>query len=251
MDYEQILEQIYSKIISKGDQVIDIGAHSGRHTKPMVSLVGNEGNIYAFEPNPGPRKNLEHNVFEAINNGVVCTFPYALSDVIEKTQFIVADDRPEESGLLERQYNGPTTTSEIDVEVITLDSISERIGDNIKFIKIDVEGAEFNVLRGAYNTIQKNMPFIAFEFGECSYKPYKIQPGDVYDYLTQLNYKVYSILGNQLDRQQFIMDSKVQNYWDYIACPNKETKLLESIFKQIHKKPSIMKQILDFFRRAQ
>ncbi|MCU7836161.1 MAG: FkbM family methyltransferase [gamma proteobacterium symbiont of Taylorina sp.] len=244
MDYEAILEQVYSQLIKKDDHIIDIGAHSGRHTKPIVALVGQKGKVFAFEPNPTAREYLQANIPEALDAGIVKLFPYAVSDVTEKTTFVIADDRPEESGLLERQYNGPTTTSEIEVEVVTLDSLSDKISGKVKFIKIDVEGAEYNALKGAYNRLKLDRPYIAFEFGEASYQAYDVNPAEVFDYLAELGYDIYSILGEHLNQQQFVTASKVQSYWDYIACPVQQTVDIEDIFNKIHKKPSAIKQFV-------
>ncbi len=60
---------------------------------------------------------------------------------------MVANERPEESGLKAREYNGPTTTITTEVETITLDSLLGIITSALKFIKLDVDGAEFDALK--------------------------------------------------------------------------------------------------------
>ncbi len=73
-------------------------------------------------------------------------------------------------------------------------------------------------------------PIVAFEFGESSYKSYSVQPGDLYDYLEGLGFRVYSILGELLGRDAFVHASKAQVFWDYIACPENRIELIESAF---------------------
>lgn len=233
MNYEDILEKVYSNIIFPGDCVIDIGAHSGRHCKPMAALAGRNGKVIAFEPNPAARDWLMDNVFDGIQNGSVVIMPYAISNVSKKMDFILANERPEESGLKKRKYNGPTTTKKIEVDVITLDSALRNETGSPVFIKIDVEGAEFDALKGARDTISSFKPIIAFEFGQASYESYNVDPGDVYDYFDSLGYRLYSILGAPLKKESFIDASRVQSFWDYIACPIEKIKLLENTFSLV------------------
>lgn len=147
MNYEDLLESIYSKIIVKNDLVIDIGAHSGRHTKPIATLVGKLGKVIAFEPNPTAREWLQSNLIDEVRNNIVSILPYAVSDKSQRNYFVVANERPEESGLKAREYNGPTTTITTEVETITLDSLLGIITSALKFIKLDVDGAEFDALK--------------------------------------------------------------------------------------------------------
>ena len=231
LNYEDLLEKFYTNIIKANDFVIDIGAHSGRHTKPMASLVGPSGMVMAFEPNPSARQWLQGNLKNEVKHNIVSIFPYALSDKSQKMQFVIANDRPEESGLKERVYNGPTTTTTIEVEVVTLDSLKNSITSPVTFIKLDVEGAEFDALKGARDVLETYKPIIAFEFGESSYKSYNVQPAELYDYLQGLDYHVYSILGELLDRDTFVQASRIQKYWDYIACPEHRIELVESAFR--------------------
>jgi FkbM family methyltransferase len=235
MDYEGMLEKLYSTIIAPGDCAIDLGAHSGRHCKPMAALVGEEGTVIAFEPNPVARGWLVNNVALEIEAGIVVVHPYALSNVTQKMSFTIANERPEESGLKKREYNGPTTTQEIEVDVVTLDSVLTDTTDAPAFIKIDVEGAEFDALKGANHTIATHKPIIAFEFGQSSYQSFDVDPGEVYDYLDCLGYRLFSILGDPLDRTPFMEASRVQSFWDYIACPVEKLDLLEKAFLLVPK----------------
>ncbi|MFT4929154.1 MAG: FkbM family methyltransferase [Phenylobacterium sp.] len=236
MNYEQILESFYSEIVVDGDLVIDIGAHSGRHSKPLAALVSPKGKVMAFEPNPVARSWLESNVWEEINANVVTVLPYAVSNENCRATFTIANERPEESGLAVRTYNGPTTTSEVEVDVIRLDSKFNDLAGAVTFIKLDVEGAEFEALKGAQKILETYHPVVAFEFGASSYEAYDVQPADVFDYLEGLDYTPYSILGERLDRASFVTASKVQSFWDYIACPTKKIKVVEAAFKNIKDK---------------
>lgn len=231
MNYEDLLESFYSGIVSKGDWVIDIGAHSGRHTKPLAALVGKTGKVWAFEPNPVARSWLESNIAEEKAEGLVSVFPFAVSNRKERATFIIANERPEESGLVARAFNGETTTSKVDVDVIDLDSKIDNLNNKLAFMKIDVEGAEFDALKGMKQILNSFRPIVAFEFGAASYEAYDVNPSEVYRYFEGLGYSIYNILGEKLDCESFVESSKIQQVWDYIATPSSSISVVEKSFK--------------------
>ena len=94
-----------------------------------------------------------------------------------------------------------------------------------------MEGAEYHTLLGANEIIKKFKPIMAFEFGKASYSAYSVNPSDVYEYFENLNYKIYSIYGDLLSKDEFITESKVQNFWDYIASPNNKVAKVEKTFR--------------------
>lgn len=231
IDFEKKLEQFYKNIIKNDDCVVDIGAHTGRHSVVFLELVGSNGKVVSFEPNPKIASILENNTKKWLDKGVLTIKKFATSNENKFTTFIIANDRPEESGLLERIYNGSTTTTTIDVEVISLDTIMNEL-NSLKFLKIDTEGAEFNTLLGAIKIIKKFNPIIAFEFGESSYKSYSVNPSEVFDFFSELNYEIYSIYGKKLNKQVFIKASIEQKFWDYIACHKNDIYLVEDSFER-------------------
>jgi len=106
----------------------------------------------------------------------------ALSDENGTTTFNYVRNAPAYSGILKRDY----ATKNPDVEVLTVekcrmdDVIPE--GEKIGFIKIDVEGGEFAVLRGAERLISANRPIVLFECGLGASEHYGTLPQAVYDY---------------------------------------------------------------------
>jgi FkbM family methyltransferase len=227
-NYEDMLEQVYSKIVQEGDQAIDIGAHSGRHAKPLCALVGDTGKVIALEPIPYVREWLKGYTHEYKNR--ITILPYAMGNKRGTLSFTIAKDRPEESGFKERDYNGPTELERILVEVSKVDKL-RQVKSNLRFIKIDTEGAEFQVLLGAEETLKKLKPVVAFEFGEASYSAYNVDPAKVYQYMNGLRYTMYSITGDKLNEAEFVKASIDQNYWDYIACYESDCAKLEEAFK--------------------
>ena len=227
--YEERLQNLYSGILQEGDCAIDIGAHTGRHCIPMASKTGPTGTVNAFEPNPDIATVLKDRVDSlALDNIDICEC--ALSVEEKETTFVIAVDLPEESGLKKRTtYNAPTDTKEISVKVRKLDDFNI---EHPKFLKIDTEGAEYDVLLGSEKTLSSYHPIIAFEFGAASYAAYNVDPHDVFQYLSKLGYTLFSIFGQTLNEEAFCEASIKQDYWDYIACTAIDSGKVKNILTQ-------------------
>jgi FkbM family methyltransferase len=225
-DYEGRLNLFYESLLSIGDTAIDIGAHSGRHTIPMAMKVGSTGKVIAFEPQPLIREKLKENIAAARLQNTVCIECCALGNYEGNVDFTIAVDLPEESGFRKRHvYNGSTSIEIITVDVRKLDSYSF---DQLKFIKIDTEGAELDVVLGSVRIVEAHRPVIAFEFGAASFLSYHDKPELMYQFFDQRYYSIYDILGKKLNADSFVKSSIDQNIWDYIAIPN-ERSALESV----------------------
>ena len=221
MDYESLLEAFYLRILRPGDICMDVGAHAGRHMIPMARKIagGAGGMVLAFEPIPICHARLaERLLTPELNDITVQLSPVALSDTDGRAEFVLALDLPEYSGLRERVYDGPTRLERIDVETRRLDSFGDKLA-RLRYIKIDVEGGEWNVIRGGAATIARLRPVISFEFGQNSYAGYGVAPGDVFDFFVAQDYRVFDIRGRSLGRQAFEASAIRQEVWDYVAAP--------------------------------
>jgi FkbM family methyltransferase len=153
---DEIVEHFRPK---EGDIVVDVGAHIGRYTIIASKRVGESGNVIAIEAHPGNFEMLNRNVkLNKLTN--VTALNYAVYSEESKLKLYVPG---EESGFT--VYNTITTnrakTDEkfIEVNANTLDYILQQNGishADINWIKIDVEGAEFEVLKGATNVLSKS-----------------------------------------------------------------------------------------------
>jgi Methyltransferase FkbM domain len=99
-------------------------------------------------------------------------------------------------------------------------------------MKIDVEGGELGVLRGARSLLDRCKPIVAFECGVNSYGNYHKNPDEIFEIFTKLDFSIYSITGVKInDASQFMEATTAQNFWDYVAFHDADRKfatLLES-----------------------
>ena len=218
-DYEQMLEEFYRGFLQPGDVCIDVGAHVGRHTFPIAECVAPNGRVFAFEPLPGIAQQLRNKLATSLALQPVVDFKMcALSDVSGTTAFTFVTNNPGYSGFLPRNYDAPAITAMIDVEVRRLDDLAASM-PKIRYMKIDCEGGELRVLRGARNLLQRDRPIVSFESGDASLESYDYAAADIFDFWDLLNYDIRSITRQPLDRAGFVKASAEQKFWDYIAFP--------------------------------
>ncbi len=151
---DDIIERFLPK---QGDIVVDIGAHMGRYTIIGAKRVGAQGKVVAIEAHPGNFEMLNRNIkLNQLTN--VIPLNYAVYSKETKIKLYLPEV---ESGYT--IYNtimsnrARTEDKFVEVSANTLDYIlqSKEITD-VNWIKIDVEGAEFEVLKGASNVLSKS-----------------------------------------------------------------------------------------------
>jgi FkbM family methyltransferase len=219
IDFESKVQALYEQVLKKGDVAVDVGAHGGRHLFPMAKKVGPTGHVYAFEPIPAMHGALGQEIVRHGVAGMVDLYAYAASSANGEAEFVVAMDALEYSGLKERRYDFATRLERIKVTTRTLDSVLPTL-DRMSFLKIDVEGAEWDVIRGAAGLIERLRPVVGFEFGYYAYQHYDVDPNAVYDFFDSRRYALWDILGKPMqDRAQFVESSRKQDVWDYAAVP--------------------------------
>jgi FkbM family methyltransferase len=183
--------RVVDELVRRGDLVIDIGASQGVYAARLSQLVGRRGRVIAFEPNPENFRGLEA-VTGALPN--VEAHPMGLSDSAKEVELhipIIAGER--QLGLGAVSVAGRRTSLEheaVPVSLETLDAVVPPDMGQVAFVKCDVEGHEFAVLRGAEATLRRSRPPILIEIEQ------RHQDGDIqrtFDYLGELGYVGYSL----------------------------------------------------------
>lgn len=222
MDFESMVQSVYESLLRPGMGAIDVGAHVGRHGLEMVRCVAPLGQVKMFEPIPDLFTSLSArvNADEGIRRCAE-VFPFALSDESGDTEFCIAVDAPGYSGIRERHYDVPTRVQRINVPMKRLDEVAGEM-TRVDYIKIDTEGAEWNVIKGAVRTIERHRPIITFEFGQNSYGCFDVNPLDVHKFFTERFFSIMDVLGRRLDDEAFLSSSIRQEVWDYVAVPGEK-----------------------------
>jgi FkbM family methyltransferase len=209
--YDRFIFDYLSSLNLQGKTVFEIGAQIGFHAMHFAALVGEEGFVYAFEPNRFNRERmdiiLEKNPDLAKR---IRIFNVALSDKSGHEDFYFSKDV--DSGASSGSFIANAHTyypknqeflalfEKITVETVALDDIASTIGAGIvpHVMKIDVEGAESSVLQGGVELLKKHRPLILIEVHSI-YNMLK-----TYDILKSVHYNV-DLLKEEPDGRCFIV----------------------------------------------
>ncbi len=159
-------DEFFMKYDFEGKTVFDVGAYVGLVTMFFARTVGQNGNVFSFEPNP---RNYEELIYNVKLNGFsnITTMQLGLGEKHEKLKFAVDPTQPARGTFdTERKEkiirNRRANTCE--VEVYPLDElIKVKRLPKPDFIKVDVEGLEMDVLLGMSETIKKYSPVLFIE----------------------------------------------------------------------------------------
>lgn len=178
-DYDAQTTAVMKCILNENSNCVDVGCHAGTFLDEILNLAPG-GTHFGFEPIPDLYRNLKDKYAQYAN---VTIYGYALSDSSGETSFQHVISNKAYSGIKQRRYDRPNETiEEIKVTMQCLDDIVPK-DLPIHFIKIDVEGAELQVLKGAIRTIQRYKPVIVFEHGLGAADHYGTKPEDIYELL--------------------------------------------------------------------
>jgi FkbM family methyltransferase len=158
-----------SSFIGEGSTVLDIGAYVGTHTLAFAERVGLSGVVLAFEPQPAAFRVLEANIAANGLSRVQC-HNTAIADAPGEVVFPAIDPARDASfgsaslqSFLESSGQAePVSTQVARIPVVTVDQFEL---DRCDLMKIDVEGCEALVLKGAEATITRHKPAI---YAECN-----------------------------------------------------------------------------------
>jgi len=180
-------------LVRPGMIVLDVGANIGVHTLHLAKRVGGGGQVLAFEPNTVARDELLRNIaLNKITN--VNVLNVALWERDGEELFCFPNDGLEAMGGL-RQNAQFEVASKSTVETARLDTILARLEvQRIDFMKIDVEGAELQVLKGAGALLDVDWrPPILFESVLVNSTSYSYTPDDLSRFLSAKGYVVEKI----------------------------------------------------------
>ena len=214
---------LLKRVLPSDANCIDVGAHTADILRKLVKYAPG-GRHYAFEPIPWLYKDLQKNF-----GSKVTVMELALSDTRGEATFHAFPDRPAVSGLKQRQFPGEDYAMvKFDVKLETLDHIIPE-DLPIHLIKIDVEGAELQVLRGGIRILKKYKPFVLFEFGLGGSELYGTTPEQMFEFLEACGLSVstleYYMKGKApFDKAEFVGQYEKKYNYFFIAYNAAEVK---------------------------
>ena len=165
-EYERPVQEAITSQVRTGDVFYDIGANLGFFSVLVGRLVGNTGAVYAFEPVPANVSVLRRNArLNALNN--IAVLRIACSNRVGRSELLLAHHVG--GAVLKSSGVPPDLAGSLMVDTSSIDSLVES--RRIKpphFVKIDVEGAEMDVLQGMESVLRNWAPKILLEVDDKS-----------------------------------------------------------------------------------
>jgi FkbM family methyltransferase len=206
---EPPVQNALERFLEPGDVFFDVGANVGFFSVIGAKLVGETGRVYIFEPVPDNMEMVKHNC-ELNGFSNLTYFDYAVSNSTGEADLLLAE------------YSGGATLSSDDtppdlkgtllVKLVSLDEMVFNRGvAPPSLVKIDVEGAESNVLHGMHRTITEFKPVIIFEVDDQDQDRFDQKLEDCSTFLELQNYDI-----TRLD------DSYIGSGWlvgNFVAVP--------------------------------
>jgi FkbM family methyltransferase len=211
--YDRQTLRIANLALSVDSDWIDAGAHIGGFSRKFKKIAP-LGQGYSFEPIPSLSKIIKRRISE------ISVSQIALSNFCGEKQFEFIIDDPANSALSHRPDRVKNRwVEEITVRVQRLDCYFQNVEHNIGFIKIDVEGAEYELLEGAENLIVRDRPIIVFETGNATLPK-------IYRWFEEIGYSVDFLSNFPTDepygKSEFLKKSSEKGEFYFVAYPKKQ-----------------------------
>ena len=193
-EYEPELAQVLRRHLRVGDVAIDVGANVGFHSLTMAGLVGPSGHVIACEPNPSVAIRLRRNL--ALNRERRITpLAVAVSDREGAVDLAVPAASDSNQGRANLGTGRGEGWSCVTARAVTIDSLVEELAlTSVSLIKIDVEGFEPAVLRGASGVLLRHRPTLVFEYTRSYWHELGASLAGVREYLADHGYeRLYSL----------------------------------------------------------
>ncbi len=202
--YEPQVEIFLASILKPNAVVVDAGANIGFFTLAVLSK-SKDSTVHGFEPSPDSftlykkcisQNNLETRVI--VNQMALYSEPGKMDFQMHPSNYGAYD------GFQDTGYPGVDEPKTIQVPVTTLDVyVNKNRLDRLDLLKIDVEGAELFVLRGARAVLASLRPIVLFEVGYQNLRPFNILPSDLYQLFEDVGYQVLSLAQKKLSMIEF------------------------------------------------
>ena len=217
--YEHDTIRAFQTILKPGDTFLDIGANFGQYTLLGSKLVGESGHVIAFEPEPVSYAWLAGNVRrnELANVRLVSC---ALGEKAATLDLYVGSPDNLGTTSFRKQYNFSGRT--VAVPVRTLDEYCGSQGiAAVNAIKLDVEGAELSVLRGAERVLASH-PILVVEFEESNQRRFDLSCDDLERFLTARGYELHTIGADGATTPYTAADARAHRSLNVLARPRAE-----------------------------
>ena len=154
-NYEPLIADIFYSEVKTGDVVLDIGANIGVFTLLGAKLVGSEGSVYAFEPDPENFSLLTQNVNQSRYKNITLVNKAVNSQTCPLKLYQSESNRGDH-----QIHDSGQNRKFISVQGVAIDDYFDENEKRVKLIKMDIQGAEWDAIQGMSNILNQDHPLI-------------------------------------------------------------------------------------------
>jgi FkbM family methyltransferase len=183
---------VLDRFVRRGDTVVDVGAHYGAYTVRLAQLVGPTGSVLAIEPASHASEILSRNLaLNGLQN--VQMKRLALGEATGEGPLYLQSD-PSRNRMI------GTMSGAVGVESVEVARLDDLVGDQVSFVKMDVEGAELFALRGADNVLATLRPVMLFEYQPEAARAMGADPAEIWQQFERHGYVMHRLVSGTLER---------------------------------------------------
>ena len=178
--YPKHVVTFLNRHLKDADVFVDCGANFGLWTLIATQCINNQGRVHSYEPNPELYDRLKKNIgFNSLRQRCIC-YKLGLSSKSNSAYLNLDENHHQMASLHTKQFSNQVT-----IDLVTLDSIKL---DRINGMKIDVEGHELDVIKGAIQTFKNHKPWLVIELNNSFNNIQFISDWNVFQTLTNIGY---------------------------------------------------------------
>jgi FkbM family methyltransferase len=189
--FDPIVIDLVARYAKPGSVALDAGAHMGYLTLNLARAVGPTGQVHSFEPDP---RLIERVVEHARVNGMDWVKVNQVA-VSERSESGVTLQLPTQVGFASLREEVWDADRAIQVDAVSLDDYVQREGidpASISFIKLDVEGLEFEALRGLDDTLRRSSASVLVEYIPARMRGLGQDPDELLAYMLERGYRPWA-----------------------------------------------------------
>lgn len=193
--FEQDSIRIYKKISKFGDIIFfDIGANIGSHSLLMASMLSNKSRIHSFEPTDFAFKKFLKNLSlnKEISQKILPNQTFLSNADEEIPSKIYSSWRLLDEKNAKHSYHFGSRKSTIGANTLTIDNYCKKYQiEKVHLLKLDVDGFEFKVLKGAKGLFKVDKPIVLFEYAPYVHDEMGNNPLDILNFFYNHMYKIF------------------------------------------------------------
>ncbi|MFW9794936.1 MAG: FkbM family methyltransferase [Candidatus Thorarchaeota archaeon] len=218
--YDPLDSSIVRDLVNDGDTVFDVGANLGWYTTLIGKRIGPHGSVVGIEPLPSVFSLLKKNIsLNELENVILLN--KAVAGKTESGFIHLFEGEPDTHASIKPL--GRTKLKRISIQLCTIDSIINELDLHPNFVKIDVEGAEMELLDGAISLLSETRPIIMLEVHFGTAKDSGHSPLYVLNRIRQFDYVFFQITGQRRLRK-LSRRSKLRYVENLICVPFEKQK---------------------------